>query len=105
MNALFICNQGRNRSKTAEHLFNKKFNTESAGLYNGKPVNKRQISWADVIFVMEEEQRSELSKRFPELYMQKRILCLNVPDVYCFNDGKLIEILKFRIREYSDLFA
>ena len=65
MKILFICNQNKNRSKTAEELFKNKFNTQSAGLYNEKPVSKKQIKWADKIMVMEDEQRTELSKIFP----------------------------------------
>lgn len=94
MKILFICNQNENRSKTAEQLFRDKFETKSAGLYNERPVYKDQMSWADLIVVMEEDQRKELSKRFPNEYMQKRILSLNIPDVYHFNQPELIILLK-----------
>ncbi|MEK6949665.1 MAG: phosphotyrosine protein phosphatase, partial [Nanoarchaeota archaeon] len=74
MKILFICNQNQNRSKTAENIFKGKFETKSAGLYNEKPVTAKQLSWADTIIVMDEEQRREVAKRFPKQYMQKRIL-------------------------------
>ena len=54
MKVLFICNQNLNSSKTAEHLFKGKFETKSAGLYNTKPVTSKQLSWADVVVVMED---------------------------------------------------
>lgn len=97
MNILFICNQNKNRSKTAEVIFKDKFNTKSSGLYNERPVNKKQISWADVVMVMEDSQRTELSKRFPKEYMCKRIISLNVPDVYSYNQPKLVDMLKSRV--------
>jgi len=97
MNILFICNQNQNRSKTAEELFKNKFETKSAGLYNEKPVTKQQISWANTIIVMEECQRSELAKRFPKEYMQKRILSLDVPDTYNYNQPELVNLLKSKI--------
>jgi len=103
-NVLFVCNQNQNRSKTAEIIFKNKFNTKSAGLYNTNPVTAKQISWGDVILVMEEEQRSELAKRFPKQYIQKRILSLDIPDVYKFNDQKLIKSLQYKIKKYSHLF-
>jgi len=103
-NVLFVCNQNQNRSKTAEMIFKDKFNTKSAGLYNTKPVTSKQISWSDIIIVMEDEQRSELAKRFPKLYLQKRILSLEVPDIYKFNDQKLIKSLQSQIKKYSSLF-
>ena len=94
MNILFICNQNENRSKTAEELFKNEFETKSAGLYNEEPVKESQIKWADLVVVMEEEQRHELSKRFPKLYMQKQIVCLDIPDMYHYNQPELINILK-----------
>ena len=99
MRVLFICNQNENRSKTAEELFKNKFETKSAGFYNLKPVTEKQIAWADVIVVMEEEQRSEIAKRFPKQYIQKRIICLDIPDVYHYNQPELVSILKGRFEE------
>ncbi len=100
MNLLFICNQNKNRSKTAEELFHSHFNTKSAGLYNQKPVTQKQLAWADIIFVMEDEQRSELAKRFPQLYIQKRILSLNIPDVYSHNEPPLIKALQTNMEQF-----
>ncbi len=105
MNVLFICNQNENRSKTAQNIFKSKFNTKSAGLYNNKPVTEKQLSWADTIIVMEDEQRSEIAKRFPKQYIRKRILSLDIPDVYNYNDDKLVSVLKSKVNEYSDLLV
>ena len=63
MKVLFVCNQNQNRSKTADELFNYKYDTKSAGLFNLKPISKNEISWADVVIVMEDFQRSEIAKR------------------------------------------
>jgi len=98
MKVLFICNQNENRSKTAEEMFKNRFDTRSAGLYNEGPVTEKQLSWADVVVVMEEEQRSEIAKRFPKQYMQKRILSLNIPDVYHYNQPELMNELKNKIK-------
>ncbi len=97
MRVLFLCNQNLNRSPTAEELFKDRFETRSAGLYNENPVSEKEIEWADTIVVMEEEHRRELGKRFPKLYMQKQILCLDIPDIYLFNQPELIEILKAKM--------
>lgn len=99
MKVLFICNQNQNRSKAAEEFFRGRFETESAGLYNEKPVTERQLSWADVIFVMEAEHRHEIAKRFPGAYLQKRILSLSIPDIYQYNQPELIKLLKRKISE------
>ena len=99
MKVLFICNQNQNRSKTAEDIFKGRFQTKSAGLYNGKPVTEKQLSWADLVIVMEDIQRSEIAKRFPNEYMQKRVLSLDIPDVYHYNQPELIKILKSKVNE------
>ena len=99
MNVLFICDQNQNRSKTAEEIFKDRFNTKSEGLYNDKPVTEKQISWADAIIVMEEAQRSEIAKRFPRQYMLKRILSLDIPDIYYYNQPELIGILNSKMDE------
>ena len=99
MNVLFICNQNQNRSKTAEHVFKAKFRTKSAGLYNENPVSEKQLSWADVVVVMEDAQRSELAKRFPGQYMQKRILSLGIPDSYNYGQTELVKALQSKVDE------
>ncbi|MBU0962372.1 MAG: phosphotyrosine protein phosphatase [Nanoarchaeota archaeon] len=99
MKLLFICNQNKNRSKTAEMLFKNKYETKSAGLYNEKPLNKRQLSWADLVVVMDDSQRNEISKRFPELYLKKRIISLNINDIYKYNQKELIDELKTKFNE------
>ncbi|HJX06388.1 MAG TPA: phosphotyrosine protein phosphatase [Candidatus Nanoarchaeia archaeon] len=98
MNVLFICNQNENRSKTAEEVFRGQFKTRSAGLYNENPVNAKQLSWAEIIIVMEESQRKELGKRFPKQYLKKQILCLAIPDIYSYNQPELIEELKCKMK-------
>ncbi len=97
MNVLFICNQNQHRSKTAELLFRNRFSTRSAGLYNKTPVTKEDLSWAKLVLVMEPAQRSEIAKRFPGLYLKKRILSLDIPDLYQFNQPELIKLLESRV--------
>ncbi len=99
MKVLFICNQGKNRSRTASEIFKDKFKTKFAGLYAEAPVSEREISWADIIFVMEDWQRSELGKRFPGLYLKKQIISLDIPDIYFFNQPELVELLKRKMDE------
>jgi len=103
MKVLFICNQNQNRSKTAEEIFKDRFNTKSAGLYNSRPVTEKQISWADMVIVMEESQRSEIARRFPKQYLLKRILSMDIPDVFHYNQPELIEILNAKMDELFEL--
>jgi len=104
MKVLFVCNQNQNRSKTAKELFKRSFITRSAGLYCKKPLSDSQLSWADLIIVMEESQRTEISKRFPAHYLKKQILSLDVPDIYKYNQQELINILNEKIVDLQPLF-
>ena len=99
MKVLFICNQNQHRSKTAEELFKGQFETKSAGLFNDNPVTESNIEWADTVAVMEDFQRSEIAKRFPGLYMKKRIVSLRVPDAYSYNQPELREVLRSKVEE------
>ena len=99
MKVLFVCNQNQDRSKTAKELFKGRFQTQSAGLYTEKPLSKKELSWADTVIVMESKQRGEIAKRFPRLYMQKRILSLDIPDVYHYNQPELISTLKSKVKK------
>jgi len=99
MRVLFVCNQNENRSKTAEEIFKDRFDTKSAGLFNSKPITEKQLSWAETVFVMEDVQRSELAKRFPKEYMKKRIISLDIPDIYGYGQQELIDILKSKVED------
>ena len=55
------------------------------------------FEWADMIIVMEDHQRTEISKRFPRQYIKKQILNLDIPDIYKYNQPELIEVLKENI--------
>lgn len=98
MKVFFLCNQGQNRSKTAAQLFSNKFQTKSAGLYSSPPVTPSELSWADTIIVMEDRHRKEIAKRYPNLYLQKRILSMEVPDIYQANQVELITILQKKMK-------
>jgi predicted protein tyrosine phosphatase len=104
-NILFVCNQNKNRSKAAELIYREEFNAKSAGLYNSKPLTKNQLSWADVVIVMEESQRNELAQRYPELSFKKRILSLDIPDIYNFKSPELAKLIKAKMNSFKELLV
>jgi predicted protein tyrosine phosphatase len=96
---LFICNQGMNRSKTAAEMYNGKY----AGVYSKEnPVTVELLDGAEVIYVMEEHQKNWIGVYFPKQFMEKKIICLNIPDIYSYAQDKLKKELKIKI-EGSDL--
>jgi predicted protein tyrosine phosphatase len=99
MRLLFVCNQNQNRSSTAEALFKSEHSTRSAGLYCENPVTEKELVWADAVVVMEDAQRTELGRRFPSMYLQKRIISLDIPDVYRRDQPELKQLLIERLQK------
>lgn len=92
MKQLFVCNLGKYRSRTAATLFGGKF----AGVFVN--LKKEDLEWADIVYVMEEHQRSEIGRLFPAQYLKKRILNLDISDVYGYMDRKLVDVLRRKLK-------
>ena len=103
MKLLFVCTENLQRSPTSEDLFkdSKKHDVRSAGTsyFAIKRINKKDIKWADKIFVMEQHHKNYIEKKFP-VSKEKEIIVLNIPDIYYRNDPELINILKEKLKEY-----
>ncbi|MEB0262563.1 MULTISPECIES: protein tyrosine phosphatase [unclassified Mucilaginibacter] len=101
-NLLFICSKNQWRSPTAELLFkgHQLHNARSAGTSDKARIklNQKLVDWADVIFVMEYKHRDIIRQQFDA--RQKKIIVLNIPDDYQFNDPQLIEILKLGLADW-----
>ncbi len=100
MKLLFLSKHNRHRSKTAEELFRNEYMTQSTGLYNKHPVTSEQFNWADLVFVMNNSEAQELSRRFPEISSKKRVINLDIPDTFTDDHPQLKEILKTKISEH-----
>ena len=94
---LFVCILNLQRSPTAESLFdnNEKYESESCGIdiFAKKQINEKVIKWADLIFCMENIHKKFILERFPKESKGKKIIVLDIPDVYFRDDPELREIL------------
>ena len=101
---LFVCDQNRLRSPTAEAIFrdDPRVEVRSAGCRNDATVavTAESLQWADLIFVMERSQRNLIRTRFEEIYQRKRIICLYIEDVYDYMDPMLIRLLTERVEPH-----
>ncbi len=101
---LFLCSRNRLRSPTAEQLFAGRpgISTDSAGLAPDAdtPLDARQISCADVIFVMERAHRSKLAQRFGPQLKGKKVVCLDIADNYAFMQPELVALLEKKMAPY-----
>ena len=101
-NILVVCGRNKKRSRSAEYIFKNddRFNIRSAGL---SPKSERKISendliWANLVFVMEKEQRSKIWELYKHLELP-HIEILNIQDDYEFMNDELVDLLTERINE------
>ncbi len=101
---LFICSQNKKRSPTAEEIYTgfKNLEVRSAGLNKGAVylLEPDDISWADIIFVMEKNHLQNLEKRYGSFTKNKKIINLNIPDRFAFMDEALIKLLHKKVDKY-----
>lgn len=101
---LFVCSRNRWRSLTAETIFKNvdTFDVKSAGTENAAriKINTSHIRWADIIFVMERKHQERIAAKFPTEIANKKIIVLEIEDVYKYMDPKLIEELKIAVATY-----
>jgi predicted protein tyrosine phosphatase len=97
---LFLCRHNRMRSPTAERIFCKRpdLDVRSAGTSPDalSRVNARMLDWADLIFIMDEQQRRSLQRRFKGHPALERLICLDIPDEFGFLQPELVELLHVR---------
>ena len=101
---LFVCSRNKWRSLTAETIFknNANFEVKSAGTENSAriKINSNHIDWAEIIFVMEKKHKERLLEKFPNEMVGKKIVVLEIQDIYKYMDSELIEELKISLNEY-----
>ena len=73
--------------------------TDSAGLSPDaeQRLTAEQVTWADVVFVMERRDRAALTPGFGPALRGKRVVCLNVPDDFEYADPELVRLLWDRV--------
>lgn len=99
-NILVICGRNKKRSRTAEYIFKNddRFNVRSVGLSpkSDRKISENDLNWADLVFVMETEQRAKIWGLYRHLELPS-IEILNIPDEYEFMNDDLVELLTDRI--------
>lgn len=94
---LFICSRNQWRSPTAEKVWQNHpaVSVRSAGTSPNarRPVNAKDLQWADVIFAMEDKHKSRLVAEYRGILGHKTIHVFDIPDKYQFMDAELVEQL------------
>jgi len=91
------------RSATAHKIFenDERFEVKSAGTDQSAntPLSIDLLNWADSIIVMEKHHRNFIRQKFSDIYKDKKIVCLYIPDDYDFMQTELIGILKDKVED------
>jgi predicted protein tyrosine phosphatase len=106
---LFLCSQNQLRSPTAEQVFATHPGVEcmSAGTNHNadNPLTAELVEWADIIFVMEKIHRNKLASRFRKQLLNKRVICLDIPDNYEYMEPSLVRLLKVKVSGFLPVDA
>jgi predicted protein tyrosine phosphatase len=101
---LFVCRHNRMRSATAERIFCKRadLDVRSAGTSADAltRINRRMLDWADLIFIMDDQQRRSLQRQFGTHPALQRLICLDIPDEFAFLQPELVDLLQTRAAPY-----
>ncbi|MBK9498688.1 MAG: phosphotyrosine protein phosphatase [Leptospiraceae bacterium] len=106
-NILFICSGNRDRSPTAEKIWEKEesLSVKSAGTSKDavREVTIDDVQWADIIFVMEKKHEERIITKFTRAIKYKDIHVLDIHNDYKFMDPELVKLLKSKISEILSL--
>jgi predicted protein tyrosine phosphatase len=106
---LFLCRHNFMRSPTAERMFGKRPDLEvrSAGTAADAltRVNARMLEWADLIFIIDDQQRRSLRRRFAGHPTLEHLICLDIPDEFTFMQPELVDLLAARATPHLPLSA
>lgn len=95
-NLLVICSRNKKRSLTAEKIFQNHplFTVRSAGTSPSarRKVTQADITWADLIWCMEEKHKELLEQKFGRDLPPIQVL--DIPDEYEYMDSELVEMLE-----------
>jgi protein-tyrosine phosphatase len=108
LHILFVCARNRWRSPTAERLYrnDRRMVVRSAGLSEKSPhpLSEADIKWADLILVMEADQKSRIAEKYRHLQLPQ-IASLDIPDEYEYMEAELIEYIRRGVEYHITGFA
>ena len=101
LHALFVCSMNQWRSPTAEAIWRRSpdIDVRSRGLSPRarRKLTRKDVEWADLIFVMTHEQRGRLVQEHRSEVRRSDVIVLEIPDEYRYMDPELVELLQERV--------
>ena len=101
INILFVCNNRKRRSPTAEKIFarDRRMHVRAAGVGDGNSrlIKELDLRWAQLVLVMEKKYAGRLRAAFPNLDPFPPVVSLDIPDDYAFMQEELIQLLRITV--------
>lgn len=102
---LTVCSAGLLRSATLQNFLIKAYgynvrNCGSDSSYALIPISEALVKWADEIVFVNEENYDMVKQELEELGVISKCYVLDIPDMYYFNEPKLIDICS---KQYSEI--
>lgn len=97
LRVLFVCALNQWRSPTAERIYRNdaRLEVRSAGVRSEarRRVSRADLEWADVVFVMEREQKRWIQEQFRDVELPE-IRVVEIADEFHYMDSRLQEALR-----------
>lgn len=108
LKVLFVCSRNQWRSPTAEAIYSddSRLSVRSRGTSRAavKTIRENDLTWADLVLVMEQKHRSRLLADFPDLTKFLTIHVLDIPDDYGYMNTELVQLLRIAADPIIDDF-
>jgi len=102
LRVLFVCIGNVDRSRTAQEMYEgiEGLEVRSAGtsIIATVPLTRELVQWADKIFVMEPKHQRTVLRIDPSA--EKKIVCLEIPDIYYHGQPELKLLLKEKLQPH-----
>ncbi len=98
---LAVCSAGLLRSATLQNFLIKEYgyNVRNCGTeasYALIPISEALVKWADEILFVDRDVYYDVKKQLKEFEISAEIHIMNIPDIYNFNDPKLLNLIKYQ---------
>jgi len=107
---LTVCSAGLLRSATLQNMLIREYgyNVRNCGTvesYALVPISEALVMWADEIIFVNNENYRHVKQELEKLNAIDKCHVLDIPDMYGFNDPKLLEICKDQYKTLQDILT
>ena len=96
---LFVCTANHDRSPTAEIMYQRHpgLEAKSTGIFKPEKKVREDLTWADVVVVMEDVHETYIREHFAQELGDKPVFVLGIEDRYRFMEDELTSLIEERM--------